>query len=349
MSSQSRRLALESLVAARGGRPLVTYVTSRRPNLTTMITGDAFPRFYEHLKRVAPAAPIDEIDVFIMSFGGDVTVPLPLIYLIREYARAVNVLVPAECFSAATMIALGADQIVMTPLGQLTPIDPTVNHPMNPASNEIIELPALQDGTKQRRLVGVEVEQIFSYLSLARDKAEITNDHDFARVFEKLADFVHPLTLGEVHRIHTLIRLLARRLLGLHSRSSKEIEAIVGALTEKLYTHGYRISRFEAARDLKLPVTNPDAPTELAMMNLRAEYAADGKMDEPFNLVREAQSQLPAGGAPQAGATVDLALNCVFIESAAGQCIFTAERSVTFAGTQAQLTKEIDKWTETWF
>lgn len=136
----------------------------------------------------------EEVDLFLMTLGGDTTVPLPLQYLLREYGKRINVLAPAECMSAGTMIALGADAIVMTPLSQLSPVDPTVNHPMNPASNEFVQLPPRPDGSISRKLVGVEVEQIFSYLSLAKEKAGISSEGEYASIFLKLCDNVNPLT-----------------------------------------------------------------------------------------------------------------------------------------------------------
>jgi hypothetical protein len=146
----NRRPAFEALQKARS-RPLISYVTSKRANLQTYVTGDVVNPIYEHLRRIKNP-PVDEIDFFLITLGGDVTVPLPIQRLLREYAGKVNILVPAECYSAGTMIALGADSIVMAPLGQLSPIDPTVNHPLGPLSNEP---PVLQpDGTKERKIVG---------------------------------------------------------------------------------------------------------------------------------------------------------------------------------------------------
>jgi hypothetical protein len=345
VSAQTRQAARAALQKARGF-PLLTYVTSRRENFPTFVSGDALSYLYEHLRRIAPKR-LSEVDLFLMTIGGDVTVPLPFVNLIREYSDKLNVLVAAECFSAGTMIALGADSVVMTPLAHLSPIDPTVNHPLNPISHELETIPPQPDGSVLRRLVGIEVEQVFSFLSLAHEKAKITDPNDLARVFEKLCDAVHPITLGEIHRIHSLIRVVGRRLLALHMKDNAKIDAIIEALTEKLFTHGYKIGRSEARSDLKLPVVSADTALEAAIMAVRDGYVLDAKMDEPFNLLAEAQVALNAAGANATSATVSLGV--VFIESDAGEAIFTAERGVALdrsnpASPQIKLASESNIW-----
>jgi hypothetical protein len=48
-----------------------------------------------------------------------------------------------------------------------------------------------------------------------------------------------------------LIRVLAEKLLLLHMTDKSTIESIVSALTEKLFNHSYKISRKEAADELR--------------------------------------------------------------------------------------------------
>ena len=45
---------------------------------------------------------------------------------LRERVERFSVLVPQDAFSAATLLALGADEIVMHPYGCLGPVDVTV-------------------------------------------------------------------------------------------------------------------------------------------------------------------------------------------------------------------------------
>jgi ClpP class serine protease len=93
---------------------------------------DSVRRIYDHLVPLRRAAQPIKIDLFLYSNGGDGIVPWRLVTLIREYADEFSVLVPFRAFSAATLTALGADHIVMHPMGMLGPTDATVTNPFNP-------------------------------------------------------------------------------------------------------------------------------------------------------------------------------------------------------------------------
>jgi hypothetical protein len=187
---------------------------------------------------------VKKIDLVLFSSGGDTMVPWRLVSMIREYCDTFSVLVPYKAHSAATMIALGADEIVMTDMGELTPIDPSTANVFNPA-----------DPQNPQGRIPISVEEVMAYFDLAKEGVGIKGDEYLTRIFNKLADStpsVHPLALGNVNRTHKLIRLLAKRLLGSHQTKldEKAIESIIDALTEKLYSHQYIIGRREAKEDL---------------------------------------------------------------------------------------------------
>lgn len=347
MGAVERRQAIAKLQKARGDAPLLTYVTSPRDGLATGVSCDIYPRIYEHLRRLVPKGKVPRIDLFVMTYGGDTNTPLMLQHMLREYAEKVSVLVPAECMSSGTMIALGADEIVMAPLGMLSPIDPNLSNPLNPQARIPQMMPNGQIG---QPLVQVEVEQVFSYLSLAYEKAELKSEDAKARAFEILAQQVHPLVLGEVHRTHSLIRELARRLLSLHMTDDEAVASIVQALTEKLYSHSYRISRKDAATKLKLPVVNADEPTEAAMMGLRDLYISDAKMEHPYSqdVDDQLQAAMAAGQMP-----LRVESDGAYIESSKGESIFQHARIVTPGGIDPQGQQQFSgkdswKWLMTW-
>jgi len=45
-----------------------------------------------------------------------------------------NVIIPFKALSCATLMALGADNILMTKMGQLSPIDPSIDSPLAPTA-----------------------------------------------------------------------------------------------------------------------------------------------------------------------------------------------------------------------
>lgn len=65
-----------------------------------------------------------ELDLILNSPGGSPDAAESILSYLRERFDHIRVIVPLAAMSAATMIALGADEIVMGTHSQLGPIDP---------------------------------------------------------------------------------------------------------------------------------------------------------------------------------------------------------------------------------
>jgi ClpP class serine protease len=142
---------------------VICYLTSVRQNVGVAMAEDAVREFFDHLL-LLPERPVKKLDVFLCSNGGNGTVPWRLISLLREFATNVGVLIPYRAYSAATMLALGADEIVMGPFGEMGPIDPTVTNEYNPVDPH----------TKQR--IGISVEDVKAYISFIKDTVGIRHE-----------------------------------------------------------------------------------------------------------------------------------------------------------------------------
>ncbi|MCD6233193.1 hypothetical protein J7J81_02320, partial [bacterium] len=117
-------------IEANRGSKVITYLTSdRKGPVNARIAMDIIPVISQQLHQIGKT---EEIDLFLYSTGGDTMVPWRLVSMIREYCNKFSVLVPYKAHSAATMIALGADEIVMTDLSELSPIDPSTANVFNP-------------------------------------------------------------------------------------------------------------------------------------------------------------------------------------------------------------------------
>lgn len=239
--NMERSELFKKIESARGSK-VITYVTSDRQGpVSAKIAMDVIPLMSEQLRTIGK---VPKIDLVLFSAGGDTMVPWRLVSMIREYCDTFSVLVPYKAHSAATMIALGADEIVMTDMGELTPIDPSTANVFNPA-----------DPQNPQARIPISVEEVMAYFDLAKEGVGIKGDEELTKIFNKLADStpsVHPLALGNVNRTYKLIRLLAKRLLGSHQTKldEKAIDGIIDTLTEKLYSHQYVIGRREAKEDL---------------------------------------------------------------------------------------------------
>src|SRR5688572_4651748 len=120
MGLKERAGLIKALEELRGTRVIV-YVTSTRANLEASMAMDAISIIHEHLRMFTTERAETRLDLFLHTNGGDGTVPWRLVTLAREFCTEFNVLVPHRAFSAGTLTALGADTVVMHPMGMLGP------------------------------------------------------------------------------------------------------------------------------------------------------------------------------------------------------------------------------------
>jgi len=233
MGLQSRAQIVSQLQAELDS-PVLSYVTGDRPGLAAQIASDQLVLFPRHLNALQKH---DRLNLVLYTRGGDTTAAWPIMSFLREHCKTLRVLVPYAAHSAGTLLALGADEIIMTRYATLSPIDPTVANAFNP-----------QDPTNPANRLPIAVEDVMAFLELANDHAQDPNLRDDA--FRKLADSVHPLALGNVQRSINQIRQLARKMLLLHAspKDDVRIDALVNALTTELYSHQHLVNRREAAQ-----------------------------------------------------------------------------------------------------
>jgi hypothetical protein len=253
---QRRRDLILEIERLRESR-VVTYVLSDRQGAAAQIADDAVRPLYDHLRAMGKC---ERLDLFLYSIGGLTEVPWRIVSMIREYADEFSVLISYRAMSAATMVAIGADHIVMGPKGELGPIDPQLGFTRD------------RDGQTPVQ-EQIAVEDIMSYLRLLREKVGLSDQAALAAPIAVLAEKLDPVVLGIANRAHSHIRLVARKLLA--SRKNPFDEQVTGliieTLAEKTYQHGHAIGRHEA-RAIGLDVVNPDDDLEAAMWSLLEEY-----------------------------------------------------------------------------
>src|SRR5215472_6639899 len=102
-------------IEAKLGKRLITYWNSDNGE----ICGDDVNGLYGILRDIGK---VDHLYLFIKSTGGSGQASLRLVHLIRQFVTRLTALVPLACESAATMLALGADRILMGPLAHLSAV-----------------------------------------------------------------------------------------------------------------------------------------------------------------------------------------------------------------------------------
>lgn len=315
MPDYETRKALFSELISERKRELICLVTStKRPeqHFSAQIATDLLPLLYKILRRKENQNPID---LLLYSAGGQIDAPWPIVNLIREYCKDLRVIVPSSAHSAATLIALGANEIDMGPLGSLSPIDPQLTMPS-------------PDG-KTKLLTGIE--DIYGYYLLIQDTLSL-DANGRSEALKLLAARIGPEVLGQLSRIRNEIRIIATNMLKLHMKDEKKIQPIVTNLVEKLHSHQYMINRKEAL-DLGLPVNILDKKSEDISHSILDSYIAEARMDEPgidftFGPGEDVKT---------------LELNRAFLETQDKSFTFTTQYSFHKDG---KLETRINKWVE---
>ncbi len=184
------------------------------------------------------------------------------------------VLVPFKAQSTATLISLGADEILMSRMAQLSPVDPSITTPFNPT------LPAAPGAPPQ--FLPVSVEDVVSYLDLAKESA-IKEEQLIAGVFTALSSDVRPLALGSVYRAKQQIKMLSEKLLSFHMKDKERITGIVSKLIRELYSHDYLIGRTEAKEQIGLMVAEMPESLEEKLISLFGQYSEAMMLQTPYN------------------------------------------------------------------
>lgn len=105
------------------GRPLICYVAKTHrisPKTPVGIDHSDLAGFSDLVQKIDK----DMVDVFLVSNGGISEATERIVSLLRGHFKEVRFIIPANAYSAATLMCMAGDEIIMTPRGTLGPIDP---------------------------------------------------------------------------------------------------------------------------------------------------------------------------------------------------------------------------------
>jgi hypothetical protein len=252
---------IRALEKARGSRVLV-YWTAPIARLSDAVVLS----LYDQLTAIGKTG---KIDLFLNTAGGDTEIPWRIVSLVREFCDEFAVLVPHRAASAGTLIAMGADEIVMTPLGVLGPIDPSRTHPLLPR----------REGAAEAEPISVQdMRHAMQFIREAAgsDREMPYTPEAMAQIFSALFDKIHPLAIGAIEQSYALSKLVGTQCLSTHmdaETDAAKIREIVDQLCDAYKSHSYQISRAEAR---KIGLKAVDAPDDVsdAMMALFRFYVA---------------------------------------------------------------------------
>ncbi len=213
-----------SKIESRLGERILTYWNSSNGS----ICGNDVIGLYGILRSIGK---VDRLSFFIKSDGGSGEVSLRMVNLPRQFVGRLTALVPLECASAAKMLALGADKILMGPLAYLSAVDTSLTHDLSPIDRDNDRVRVSQD----------ELQRV---VRLWQKQADKESSNPFASLFQH----VHPLVIGAVDRASALSTKLCVEILSFHLKDARKAKKISDILNSRYPSHSYPIMLREARR-----------------------------------------------------------------------------------------------------
>ena len=210
---------------------------------------------YEVLEQIEKQ---ERIYLFLKSSGGNGTASLRFVSLLRRYCKKLTVLVPLECSSAATMIALGANEIQMGPMAHLSAVDTSLTHDLSPIDRD-------------NDRVSVSLDELTRVVKLWRAENEENKNP-----YQYLFDYVHPLVIGAVDRAESLSIMLCNEILSFHMEDKAKAKEISESLNSKYPSHGYPILLNEAQK-LGLVAEQMEPKVHQMLLELNNLYSEMGQ------------------------------------------------------------------------
>lgn len=211
---------------------------------------------YEILERLGRN---ETVYLYVKSAGGNGQAALRIVNLVRRYCSRLVVLVPLQCASAATMIALGANSILMGPMAYLSAVDTSLTHDLSPVDRD-------------NDRVSVSLDELTRVIRLWRAEPSEVKENAYKALFQ----YVHPLVIGAVDRAESLSIMLCRELLAYHVADPAAAERIANTLNSKYPSHNYPIL-FEEAQKIGLPVAHMPPHINTLLLELNELYSEMGQ------------------------------------------------------------------------
>ena len=234
------------------GQPMITYWNSANG----AICSNDVIGLYGILQSIGK---VDRLSFFIKSDGGFGQASLRMVNLLRQFVGELAVLVPLECASAATMLALGADKILMGPLAHLSAVDTSLTHDLSPIDRD-------------NNRVRVSQDELHRVVRLWQGEA----GHEAANPYQALFGHVHPLVIGAVDRASALSTRLCVDILSYHMKDAEKAAEISNVLNAGYPSHSYPIT-LRDARHIGLNAEPLNETVNRLLLELNEIYSEMGQ------------------------------------------------------------------------
>lgn len=213
-------------------RKLLVFITE------SSIDMDVCHLFTKVIRRAAKNKPID---VFIESFGGDIDRTAKIVKLLISYCGEFDALIPCYAKSAATLLGLNANKLIMCRPAELGPVNPVVR---DPATGLFFPAHSIGDALE--------------FIQQTKDPI----------IKVSLTDKLNPLLIGAYRDVeHAGKQYLEETFEGIENS-----DKIVETLSTKYRSHGYPIDRDQIKELLPDKIIFPEEDLEKKLLDLHELY-----------------------------------------------------------------------------
>lgn len=216
--------AVEELEKARGST-VISYISDSR----AIFDPDDCLMLDDNLTQLTNGGQnkIKKLDLLLQSPGGILEAAYKFFRICKDYSEEFNVIVPLSAKSAATTICLGANEIVMTTISELGPVDPIIQHPSKPE----IRIPARA------------IKEYIDFISNTSENSII--DPGLKETLNKSLD---AYLIGSYEMALKNSKEIIEKILKENTKtglSEEQVKKVITELTEKHASHSYPIDRKE--------------------------------------------------------------------------------------------------------
>jgi hypothetical protein len=223
---------IQEIQKKRNGNTLVPFICDSPITYTTA----------HRLNKIVRKMKIENLDLFVNSSGGDLDATAKIVKLLRENCKKFSVIVPFYAKSAASLLALSADELVMCKCAELGPVDPQVRDPVSGAW-----VPAHS------------IREALAFIEGVTDPL----------VKLSLADRLPPLLMGAYREYQSAARQYIEE--ALTKLGENEKQKAISVFTERYLSHGYPIDR-KICKDVGLNVPAISDELENSICDLHEIY-----------------------------------------------------------------------------
>ncbi len=220
------------------GSNVIVYVGQDKAPFPKPIEDEDISMLFHCLEQIGH---VDTLDLVLHTYGGNVVYAQKMSLLLRAYSQCFNVLIPYKARSAGTLLCLGSNNIIMSVLAELSPLDPQIH-----------------TATSTGGPTTISSEDLHSFVQMAETWFHVNMEDQGMHLLKLLCEHFFPTSLASFFRAEALVKTLALELLRFHLPSVEEQqrESIVTKLVNGYHSHTCAINREESEK-IGLNITKP--------------------------------------------------------------------------------------------